>query len=99
MGNVLSSASAAVAVDVPLWKPPCRTLPWSPPLLTALALRLDWWHLSRCSNKNDTAAAVAAFAAFAAFAALAATTYALTFYYVGICFLFCLLPWRFFNFF
>jgi len=70
-----------------------------PHLLTALALRLDWWHLSRCSNKNDTAAAVAAFAAFAAFAALAATTYALTFYYVGICFLFCLLPWRFFNFF
>lgn len=60
MGNVLSSASAAVAATaVPLQKPPPPPLPHpfgnqppAPPLLTALALWLDWWHLSRCSNKK-----------------------------------------------
>jgi len=60
MGNVLSSASAAVAATaVPLQKPPHSTItppfgnqPPAPPLLTALALWLDWWHLSRCSNKK-----------------------------------------------
>lgn len=101
MGNVLSSASAAVAATaVPLQKPPHSTITpplWQPTPCTApldrfgsLAGLVASFALlqQKKKKKSEEKTRRTKIATAAAVAAFAATTYALTFYYVGICFLF-----------